>query len=131
MENSDNQNETLKSSRNLLHLSCLATINLQLLIETMKRSLSWTAGKPCSNIILNHQKKKIVLAVLPKNTEVFLFQGCDSINVRVIKGRLRLENKNRTAFLGKGDDLTLIDKQKYSLSNSEETAYLLTMVNKD
>jgi hypothetical protein len=95
----------------------------------MKQSLLWTRGKPCSNILLNHQKEKIVLAVLPKNTEVVSFQDFDSITFRVIEGRLKLKSKNRTAFLDKGHDLTLVDKEEYFLSNSEETAYLLTIVN--
>jgi hypothetical protein len=129
VENSENHNETIKSNRELLPISWLSTTNLQLLIEIMKQSLLWTRGKPCSNILLNHQKKKIVLAVLPKNTEVVSFQDCDSITFRVIEGRLKLESKNRTAFLDKGHDLTLFDKEEYFLSNSEETAYLLTMVN--
>lgn len=123
--------KVIKSSRGLLNVSLLSTLNLQLLIEKIRRSLSWTRGKPSTNILLNNKKKKVVLTVLHRNTEVVSLQNSDLITFRVIEGRLKLESKNRTVFIKKGRVLTLSDREEYTLSNREETAYLLTMVNKN
>ncbi|PKP36086.1 MAG: hypothetical protein CVT98_09205 [Bacteroidetes bacterium HGW-Bacteroidetes-15] len=122
---------TIKRSKSWLPIPLFSTLNLQLLIEKMKRSLSWAMGEPKTNILLNNQKKQVVLNVLHRNTEVVSVQNCDSITLRVIEGRLKLECKNKTVFINKGNDLTLNDKVEYTLSNREETAYLLTMVNKN
>jgi hypothetical protein len=106
-------------------------MNIQLLIEKMKRSLSWAMGGLSTTILLNKQKKQVMLTVLHRDTEIVSFQNSDSITFRVIEGRLKLEGKNRTVFINKGRDLTLNDKEEYTLSNREETAYLLTMINKN
>jgi hypothetical protein len=131
MKYTDSQTETIKSSRSWLPISLLSTFNLQLLIEKMKRSLSWAKGEPNTNVLLNNHKKQVVLNVLQRNTEVVSVQSSDSITLRVIEGRLKLESKKRTVFINKGGDLTLNEKEEYTLSNREETAYLLTMVNKN
>lgn len=131
MKNTFSQTETIKSSRSWLPITLLSTINLQLLIKKMRRSLTWAMGEPNTNILLNNQKKQVVLTVLPSDTEVVSLQSSDSITFRVIEGRLKLESKNRTVYINKGLDLTLNDKEEYTLSNIEETAYLLTMVNKN
>jgi mannose-6-phosphate isomerase class I len=97
----------------------------------MKRSLSWFITGLNTTILLNNQEKQIVLTVLRRNTEIVSNQENDSITFKVIEGSLKLESKNRTVFINKGRVLTLKEKEEYTLSNSEETAYLLTMVNKN
>lgn len=124
---SDNFNNRLR----WLPISSLSTLSLQLLVKKMKRSLSWFITGLNTTILLNNQEKQIVLTVLRRNTEIVSNQENDSITFKVIEGSLKLESKNRTVFINKGRVLTLKEKEEYTLSNSEETAYLLTMVNKN
>ncbi len=88
-------------------------------------------GELNTTILLNKQKKQILLTVLHRDTEIVSFQSSDSITFHVIEGNLKLESKNRTVFINKGNALTFSDNEEYTISNNEETAYLLTMTNKN
>jgi quercetin dioxygenase-like cupin family protein len=131
MKNAAIQIKSIKRSQNRLPVSLLSTLSLQLLIKKMKRSLSWAMGELNTTILLNKQKKQILLTVLHRDTEIVSFQSSDSITFHVIEGNLKLESKNRTVFINKGNALTFSDNEEYTISNNEETAYLLTMTNKN
>jgi quercetin dioxygenase-like cupin family protein len=131
MKNAAIQIKPIKRSQNRLPVSLLSTLSLQLLIKKMKRSLSWAMGELNTTILLNKQKKQILLTVLHRDTEIVSFQSSDSITFHVIEGNLKLESKNRTVFINKGNALTFSDNEEYTISNNEETAYLLTMTNKN
>jgi hypothetical protein len=131
MENIIVQTRPYDCSRIELPAITLPLSNLYALINMMKGSLAWMSGELNSLILFNSSSKQIVLTILHEETEVVSYQKSNTITFQVIEGQLKLENRNRSIFIEKGQLLTLHEKSEYTLSSSEETAYLLTTDNRN
>ena len=111
-------------------LNCsLLTFDMPILIEKMKNSNTWAKGELSSMILLKTAGKRIVLTALHGGTEIESFQSNDSITLQIIEGRVGFHTPKESRILNKGQSLTLNDKIKYSMTISEETVLLLTIVN--
>jgi quercetin dioxygenase-like cupin family protein len=108
--------------------SAFFTFDLPTLIESMKHSYSWGKGELNAMILLKSQEKKILLTALHEGTEINSFQSNESISLQILEGRLEFHTWKESVILDKGQLLTLHDKIKYSLTSSEETVFLLTVV---
>jgi quercetin dioxygenase-like cupin family protein len=110
------------------HSSSLFTFDLPNLIANMKHSNSWSKGELNAMILLNSPGKQILLTALHEGTEISSFQSHDSITLQIIEGKLRFHTRKESVTLDKGQLLTLHENIKYSLTNKEETVFLLTIV---
>jgi hypothetical protein len=94
----------------------------------MKHSDSYTKGELNAIVLLKSPDKKIVLTALHEDTVIKSFQSDDSITFQLIEGKLRFHTRKESVTLNKGQLLTLHEKIKFSLTISEESVLLLTMV---
>jgi len=117
-------------SENLTKVEVSNPVSILALIATMKLSKSWAKGELNAIVLLNSPNLKIVLTMVHKDTEILSFQGGHSTTFQVIEGGLNFLNHNGSAFIDKGYSLKQYDKLNYSLSNTEETIFLLTTDNR-
>jgi quercetin dioxygenase-like cupin family protein len=101
--------------------------DLPTLVANLKHSYSWLKGELNAMILLNSPGKQIVLTALHKGTEISSFQSDDSITLQIIEGKLRFQTRKESVTLNQGQLLTLHENIKYSLTNKEETVFLLTI----
>ncbi len=130
MANKINQTEPANHGNKVLQGSPSKFLNLPALIATMKLSKAWAKGELNAIVLLNSPTLKIVLTMVHKDTEILSFQNGHSTTFEVIEGGLNFLNHNGSAFIDKGYSLKQYDKLNYTLSNTEETIFLLTTDNR-
>jgi hypothetical protein len=108
----------------------LLRFDLPTLIEKMKGSHSWAEGELNAKILVESPDEQILLTALHGGTEINSFQSSDSLTLQIIEGRLMFHSPKEYVTLEKGQLLTLHEKVKYSLTCSEETVFLMTIVKK-
>jgi quercetin dioxygenase-like cupin family protein len=109
------------------HNPSLFTFDLPTLVAKMKHSNSWLKGELNAMILLNSPGKQILLTALHKGTEICSFQSNDSITLQILEGKLRFHTRKESVTLDEGQLLTLHENIKYSLTNREDTVFLLTI----
>jgi quercetin dioxygenase-like cupin family protein len=109
--------------------SLFFTFDLPTLIENMKLSHSWEKGDLNAMVLLKSPEKQIVLTALHEGTEISSFQANDSITFQIIEGELKFQTRKESVTLSKGQLLTLHENIKYRLKSTEETVFLLTILN--
>jgi len=107
-------------------LQSLATKNLLSLIRRAKRSSTWAKGDLIAIVLMNKPHKQVVFTLLHEDSEIISFQRSKNTTFQVIEGGLTFDSRNRSVFIEEGQQLTLHDKQEYSLTNELDTAFLLT-----
>jgi hypothetical protein len=105
------------------------TVDLPSLIENMKHSSSRAKGELKAMILLNNPDRQILLTILPEKTEISAFQANDSVTIQIIEGELMFHSPRESLTIRKGQFLMLHEKVKYSLTNIQETVFLLTISN--
>lgn len=126
--------ETLKTRTSPVRGSSIKSFfrrfDLLFLIARMKHSKSWAKGELNSTILLKKPEKQIVLTIMHGGTEIHSFQSGDSVTIQVIEGKLTLLTRTKSVDINKLQFFTLQDKIEYTLSCSEETAFILTIEKK-
>lgn len=118
-------------TRNYRSSACtLLGFNLPSLITTMKQSYTWANGELNALILLKSPEKKVILTAMHAGTEIKSSQVNDSVTFQIIQGRLKFHIKKDTVILNKGQEMTLDENTRYSLSTEEETVFLLTISDK-
>jgi hypothetical protein len=102
-------------------------LDLQALINRMKRSAAWTNGELNAMILLKSDNTQIVLTAIHKGTEISSFQSNDSITFQIIEGNLMFHSRKESLSLDKGHLMTLHENVDYSLTTDEETVFLSTI----
>jgi hypothetical protein len=110
------------------HYNALLSFDLPTLIEKMKHSLSWYQGELNAKILVESPSKQILLTALHGGTEIEFSQTFDSITIQVIEGRLSFHSRDESVTLEKSKLIALHENIKYSLTCSEETVFLLTII---
>jgi quercetin dioxygenase-like cupin family protein len=108
-----------------------ATFDLSALIEIMKHSNDWLKGELNTLILLKNPNEKIILTAVHKGTEIVSFQADDSVTIQIIEGELRYRTHNDSVILKSGQLLTIKEKIKYMLTASEESVFLLTLLDEN
>ncbi|MFA5046869.1 MAG: hypothetical protein WC542_13170, partial [Paludibacter sp.] len=108
----------------------LVNINMPSIIENMKHYYLGSDEDLNSRILLKSQTKNVILTVAHRGTEIESFQSADSVTFQILEGKLRLRTRRNSVLLNKGQHLTLNEKIKYSLTTTEDSAFLLTIANK-
>jgi hypothetical protein len=108
----------------------LLGFNLPDLIATMKQSYTWANGDLNAIILLKSADKQIILTALHEGTEIKSFQSGESVTFQVIEGKLRFHMRKDAVTLGEGQQMTIDEKIKYSVTTDIETVFLLTISNK-
>lgn len=109
--------------------SSLFDSDLPALIEKMKESSSWKKGEMTSKVLVNSPGRQIVLTALHEDTEIDSFQTSDSVTFQIVEGNIYFRSRNESAFLNKGQILTLHEHINYNLTAREETILLLILIN--
>lgn len=105
-----------------------SAFDLPAIIRRLKKEESWSKGELSSVILLQSPSVKVLLTLLPGETEVVSYQADDSITFQVLEGSLVMHIRNEFIRLNEGEVLTLDEKIKYSFDSVEETAVLMTLV---
>jgi hypothetical protein len=119
-----------RTSNNRSSGCTLLGFNLPDLIATMKQSYTWTNGDLNAIILLKSADKQVVLTALHEGTEIKSFQSNESVTFQIIEGKLRFHIRKDTVTLGEGQQMTIDEKIKYSITTDVETVFLLTISNK-
>jgi len=109
-------------------INSLLSFNLPGLFEKVKLKQTWMKGELYSKILMNRPYKQIVLTTTHEDTEIDSFQSDDSVTFQVISGKLKLHTRKESIVLNQGQLFTLNEKINYSLTTTEETLFLLTIV---
>ena len=105
--------------------------DLPALIKMMKHSNAWSEGELNTLILLKSLNEKIILTAIHKGTEIKSFQVDDSITIQILEGELRYRTHNDSVILAAGQLMTVHDKIKYMLTASEDTVFLLTLLDEN
>jgi quercetin dioxygenase-like cupin family protein len=108
-----------------------SAFDLPALIKMMKHSKTWLSGELNTLILLKSPNEKIILTAIHKGTEIKSFQADDSITIQIIEGELRYRTHNDSVSLSAGQLMTVRDKIKYMLTASEDTVFLLTLLDEN
>jgi quercetin dioxygenase-like cupin family protein len=130
------EKETLKSvlhdqTNNSADRFRSVAFDLSALIEMMKHSNAWQKGELNTLILLKNPNEKIILTAIHEGTEIKSFQADDSITIQVLEGELSYRTHNEYVILAAGQFITVHDKIKYMLTASEDTVFLLTLLDKN
>lgn len=121
----------LPHPRNYRSSDCkLLAFDIPSLIKTMKQSVSWAKGELNALILLKSPEKQIILTAMHEGTVIESFQANDSITFQIIEGKLKFHVRKDTITLNEGQQITLDEKIKYSLSSEVETVFMLTISDK-
>jgi hypothetical protein len=102
--------------------------DLQKLIKKMKDTSGWRNGELVATILLKSTGKQIVLTVLHNDTEIKSYLSGDSVTFQMIEGKMKFHSHEETIMLENGQNMTLYNKIKFSLTtHEEESAFLLTI----
>lgn len=105
-----------------------SAFDLPAIVRRLKKEESWSKGELSSVILLQSPSVKVLLTLLPGDTEVISYQADDSITFQILEGSLVVHIRNESIRLNEGEVLTLDEKIKYSFDSVEETAVLMTLV---
>lgn len=108
-----------------------SAFDLTALIKMMKHSDNWSKGELNTLILLKSPNEKIILTAIHKGTEIKSFQADDSITIQILEGELRYRTHNDSVILSNGQLMTIHDKIKYMLTASEDTVFLLTLLDEN
>jgi quercetin dioxygenase-like cupin family protein len=108
-----------------------SAFDLSALIKIMKHSDTWSKGELNTLILLKSPNEKIILTAIHKGTEIKSFQADDSITIQVLEGELRYRTHNDSVILSNGQLMTIHDKIKYKLTASEDSVFLLTLLDEN
>lgn len=108
-----------------------SAFDLTALIKMMKHSDNWSKGELNTLILLKSPSEKIILTAIHKGTEIKSFQADDSITIQILEGELRYRTHNDSVILSNGQLMTINDKIKYMLTASEDTVFLLTLLDEN
>lgn len=97
------------------------------MIKTMKQSSAWIEGDLNAVVLMRRPEIQIVLTALHEGTEIDSFQSDESITIRIIVGAMHFNTSKESVLLQKGQQMTLNEKVKYSLTTTEGTVFLLTI----
>jgi DNA-binding HxlR family transcriptional regulator len=103
------------------------TFDFPALIKNMKHSHLWKKGELISTILLNRPEKQVLLTAMHEKTEINSFQSKGSITFQTIEGELVFHTLEESVIIKKGQQFTLREKIEYSLTNMEETVFLITI----
>lgn len=98
------------------------------LIEKMKDSNPWKKGEMTSKVLLNIPGRQIVLTAMHEDTEIDSSQTSDSVTFRIVEGKVYFKTRKESAFIIKGQMLTLYEHVDYNLTAREDTILLLTII---
>jgi hypothetical protein len=102
--------------------------DLPSLVEKIKHECLWQRGELNSMVLSMDNDKRVVLTAAHKGTIIDSYQSNSSTSLQVIEGKLKFFTRRDTVILEKGQLLIFSENIKYSLSTSEETVFLLTIV---
>jgi quercetin dioxygenase-like cupin family protein len=108
-----------------------SAFDLPALIQMMKHSDKWSKGELNTLILLKTPNEKIILTAVHKGTEIKSLQSDDSITIQILEGELRYRTHNDSVILSAGQLMTVHDKIKYMLTASEDTVFLLTLLDEN
>jgi len=104
-------------------------LDLPALIKKIKISQKWKDGEINSLVLYNSSNRQTLLAAMHEGTEINSFQSCDSVTFQIVEGKIEFRSRKKSTFLNTGQMLTLHENIKYRLTSSEETVFLLTLLN--
>ena len=105
----------------------LHSFDFERLIIQMKHDRKWKNGDINMMVLLSSPVKKIVLVVLHCKSGIISNQVDDSIDFRIIEGKLELHFLENSFTLINGELLKLIQKTRYRIDAIEETAFLMIL----
>lgn len=105
----------------------LLSFDLPTLTRMLKFGNSWERGELCSKVLLKSPGKQIVLAAIPKGTEITSNKTDQPITLQIIEGSLMVKIRNENRSLIKGHLLTITENTKFQLASTEETVLLITV----
>jgi hypothetical protein len=129
MENVAVKEKPHLTMNNTIPDNSLLAFDLPVLIERLKSSRTWARGELEAKILLKSHGKKILLTALHGGTEIQSYQSGESVTLQIIEGCLMFQTNKEYVRLVEGQLLTLYEKIAYCLTSSEETVFLLTIVN--
>jgi hypothetical protein len=101
--------------------------DLHALIGSMKHIQSWRNEELNSLVLLNSPGRQIVLTALHEDTEISSFQSGDSVTFQIVEGKIKFRTRKASIFLNKGQELTLHENVKYTLTSMEDSVFFLTI----
>lgn len=105
----------------------LHNFDFESLIDDMKHDRKWKNGEMNMMILLRSPVKKVLLVILHGKSEIISQQIDDSIDFKILEGKLELHFLKESITLKRGELLKLIEKTSYRISAIEETAFLMIL----
>lgn len=103
------------------------TFNLESELDSLRKSPSYRHNDHASTTVINRPGLGAVLVALPGGAHLKQHRAARPITVNVLEGRIRLDLKDRTIELRKGDVAALAPNLAHEVTGLEESAFLLTM----
>ena len=107
----------------------MLSFDLPAVTEKIKQEQDWISGKHNAITLMKSGRLRIVLIAMHEGNEMKMHQAEGPVSIQIIEGKLELTTENESVVLYKDHLLTLHEKIKHGLIASEETTFLLTMVN--
>lgn len=115
----------LTQPRDLMPGNSFYEHELPILVQRIKNDCGWKTGDLKSMVVINNDKKKVLLTALHPSTEIESNQTGNFIVFQVLQGSIKISIKKQTLTLVSGQKFTLYDRTKYKLQSITEAIFLL------
>lgn len=105
----------------------LVEVNLQTLIDQIKRETTWSDSDRNSITIFKSETMRIVLMGLHENAELKPHKANGVVSVHVLEGKIDFITEQRSSLMGKGQIIALQENVIHSIIALTETFFLLTL----